>query len=133
LLPLLLIALKEPLSGLIRHEKDWKPKNIFEFAISAFFELFEALLSFATNTISFVRVGAYILSHMGMMIAIFALASLGGHGNNIIVLIIGNVFVMVLEGFVVAIQGIRLQYYEIFSRFYEGTGKEYAPVKIHYE
>jgi V/A-type H+-transporting ATPase subunit I len=70
---------------------------------------------------------------MGMMIAIFALASLGGHGNNIIVLIIGNVFVMVLEGFVVAIQGIRLQYYEIFSRFYEGTGKEYAPVKIHYE
>jgi len=133
LLPLLLIALKEPLSGLIRHEKDWKPKNIFEFAISAFFELFEALLSFATNTISFVRVGAYILSHMGMMIAIFALASLGGHGNNIIVLIIGNIFVMVLEGFVVAIQGIRLQYYEVFSRFYEGTGKEYAPVKIHYE
>jgi V/A-type H+-transporting ATPase subunit I len=132
-LPILLIGLKEPLMGLIKREKDWKPTNIFEFAISSFFELFEVVLSFATNTISFVRIGAYIMSHAGMMTVGFALAGLMGTIGGIPMLIFWNAFVLLLEGFIVAIQGIRLQYYEIFSRFYDGTGKEFTPVTIHYK
>jgi V/A-type H+-transporting ATPase subunit I len=132
-LPLVLIALSEPLSKLLARRKDWKPKNPGEYGISAFFELFEALLSYATNTISFVRVGAYVLSHAGMMTAAFALAGVAGTIGSIPILIICNAFVLLLEGFIVAIQGIRLQYYEMFSRFYDGTGKKYSPVTIHYE
>ena len=133
ILPLVLIALSEPLSKLIAHRKDWKPTKPGEYGISAFFELFEALLSYATNTNSFVRVGAYVLSHAGMMTAAFALASVAGTVGSIPILIICNAFVLLLEGFIVAIQGIRLQYYEMFSRFYDGTGKAYSPVTIHYE
>jgi V/A-type H+-transporting ATPase subunit I len=133
ILPLLLIALSEPLSKLVAHRKDWKPEKPGEYGISAFFELFEALLSYATNTISFVRVGAYVLSHAGMMTAAFALAGVAGTIGSIPILIVCNAFVLLLEGFIVAIQGIRLEYYEMFSRFYDGTGKAYTPVTIHYE
>jgi len=34
---------------------------------------------------------------------------------------------------IVAIQVIRLQYYEFFSKFFSETGKEFIPVKFHYE
>ena len=132
ILPVVLMFFKEPLTRLAEHRKDWKPEKFGEFFISSFFEVFESLLSFATNTISFVRVGAYVLSHAGMMTAVFVLAGLAGGGYPVVV-IIGNLFVLLLEGFVVAIQGIRLQYYEIFSRFYDGNGKEFKPTTIRYE
>lgn len=132
LLPLILMFLKEPLSHLIERRKDWIPQNKVEFALQSFFEMFEVLLSYATNTISFIRVGAYILSHAGMMFAVFAIASMGGGGNNPIVVIIGNLFVICLEGLIVGIQGIRLQFYEMFSRFFDGSGKPYTPAKVKY-
>lgn len=134
--PLLAMFLKEPLGKLMRHESDWKPKSVGEFIISGFFELFEELLSFLTNTISFVRVGAYILSHAGMMTAFFVLAGLAGGPLQpaiyTLVMIIGNAFVLALEGLVVFIQCIRLEYYEIFGKFYDGGGKVFQPLTIHY-
>ena len=45
------------------------------------------------------------------------------------VAIIGNVIVIVLEGLIVAIQVLRLEYYELFSRFYSGDGKVYKPIR----
>jgi len=42
-------------------------------------------------------------------------------------LVLGNIFVMALEGLIVGIQTLRLQYYEMFSRYYEGGGKKYIP------
>ena len=134
--PVLAILLKEPLGKLMRHESDWKPESPGEFFISGAFEVFEALLTFATNTISFVRVGAYILSHAGMMTALFVLASLSGGPLQpaiyVLIMILGNAFVLGLEGLVVFIQCIRLQYYEIFGKFYDGGGKEFSPLVIHY-
>ena len=35
---------------------------------------------------------------------------------------------MAMEGMIVAIQIIRLEFYEIFSRFYDGSGSEYKPL-----
>ena len=49
-----------------------------------------------------------------------------------VVLIFGNLFVMCLEGLIVGIQVLRLEFYEIFSRFYSGDGKPYEPAKISY-
>ena len=46
-----------------------------------------------------------------------------------IVAIIGNIIVIVLEGLIVGIQVLRLEYYELFSRFYTGDGKEYKPLR----
>ena len=46
-----------------------------------------------------------------------------------IVLVFGNVFVMCLEGLIVGIQVLRLEFYEMFSRYYEGGGKQFTSVK----
>jgi V/A-type H+-transporting ATPase subunit I len=131
-LPLVVIALREPLTRLIEHKKDWMPAKKGEFFMESFFELFEVILSFMSNTISYIRVGAFILSHAGMMAAVFVLSELAGHGQNPFVVVFGNVFVIGLEGLIVGIQVLRLEFYEMFSRFYEGTGKPYEPVSIKY-
>lgn len=132
IVPFLLMYLKEPLARLIEHKKDIIPGSKVELFLTAFFELFEAMLSFFSNTISFMRIGAYILSHAGMMTAVFAIGSMFGTCGNIITQVIGNLFVIALEGLVVGIQGIRLHFYEMFSKFYDGGGKPYEPVKIKY-
>lgn len=119
----LLMYLHEPLSHLIEGKKDWLPKSGM-FYVENFFEMFDVVLCFATNTISFIRVGAFAIIHVGMMLAISILA---GDGNGaIVVKIIGNIVVMGLEGLIVGIQVLRLQYYEMFSRYFEGKGKEFV-------
>ena len=129
-LPLLCIFLKEPLTNWIE-----KKKNIFPegskvmFFVENLVELFDVVLSYATNTISFVRVGAFALSHAGMMGVVLSLANAESGHPNLLVIILGNLFVTMLEGLVVGIQVLRLEYYEMFSRFYRGTGKEFKPFK----
>ena len=40
---------------------------------------------------------------------------------------------MALEGLIAGIQVLRLEFYEMFSRFFDGDGKEYEPVVISYD
>lgn len=125
---LLLIFLQEPLSHLAARKKDWMPKEKGGFFVQSFFELFEILLSFVTNTVSFVRVGAFALNHAGMMsVVLLFMHQLGGAGT-VIVAVLGNLLVMGLEGLIVGIQVLRLGFYEMFSRFYEGDGKAFHTV-----
>lgn len=129
-LPLLLMFMREPLGGLSERKKNWKPHKWSEYFVQSFFELFEMCLSYVTNTMSFLRVGAYILVHAGMMLVVFTLAEMvGGVVGYTVILIIGNGIVMALEALLVAIQVLRLDYYEIFSRFYIGEGRPFAPIK----
>lgn len=132
-LPLVLMALKEPLARLCEHKHGFKPEGgVGGFIMQTFFELFEMMLSYITNTLSFLRVGGFVLSHAGMMSVVMTLAGMVGTAGSPIVVVIGNVFVMVLEGLLVGIQVLRLVFYETFSRFYEGDGKPYVPAKVEY-
>ena len=96
------------------------------FFVEAFVELFDVVLSYATNTISFVRVGAFALSHAGMMGVVLSLAGVEKGTTNWLIIIFGNILVTGLEGLVVGIQVLRLEYYEMFSRFYKGDGKPFV-------
>ena len=128
-LPLILMFMREPLGRLAEGKKNWQPAKWGEYFVQSFFELFEMCLSYVTNTMSFLRVGAYILVHAGMMLVVFTLAEMvGGAVGYTLILIIGNVIVMALEALLVAIQVLRLDYYEIFSRFYIGEGRPFTPV-----
>lgn len=128
-IPLLLVFFKQPLGKLLKHKKDIKPSNgIGEFIAENFFEMFEYLLSYATNTMSFLRVGGFILSHAGMMLVVFSLSEAVSSAASPVVIIIGNIFVMALEGLIVGIQSLRLQFYEIFGRFFTGGGTVYSPI-----
>ena len=85
------------------------------------------LLSYFSNTLSFVRVGAFAVSHAAMMEVVMMLAGAESGALNWAVVIIGNLFVCAMEGLIVGIQVLRLEYYEIFSRFYKGSGREFKP------
>lgn len=133
IVPLVLIYLGEPLSKLINGEKNWKPEKWGEYLVQSFFELFETLLSYVTNTMSYLRIGAFVLVHAGMMLVFFTLADLVGPAGSvqyIIMVIFGNAFVILLEATLVTIQVLRLEYYELFSRFYIGEGRAFKPVRL---
>ena len=93
------------------------------------FEIIEMTLSFASNTISFLRLAAFAINHVGLCMAVYLLADMSSGVGNIAIAIIGNIVVIALEGLIVGIQVLRLEYYELFSRFYEGNGREFKSIK----
>ena len=126
--PLLLMFLKEPLTNLVEKKSEILPEQKGMFFVQSFFELFEVLLSYLSNTLSFLRIGAFAVSHAAMMEVVLMLAGATNGGNpNWIVVVLGNIFVCAMEGLIVGIQVLRLEYYEIFSRFYAGNGREFKP------
>lgn len=128
-LPLVLIALREPLGKLALGDPDFMPESIGGLLATGFFELFETLLSYLTNTISFMRIGAYAITHVGLMMVVHMMA---GADLSPVVLVLGNLFVMGFEGLLVGIQVLRLEFYELFGRFYDDGGREYKPQLIDY-
>lgn len=129
-LPLIVMALKEPLTALVTKKSEIMPKEKGMFFVQAFFELFEVLLSYFSNTLSFVRIGAFAVSHAAMMEVVLMLAGAENGGSpNWLVIVLGNLFVCGMEGLIVGIQVLRLQYYEFFSRFYKGGGREFKPYR----
>ena len=132
-LPLLLMFLREPLGKLMARDPDWKPEKISEFIIQNFFELFEQLLSYLSNTMSFLRVAAFVLVHAGMMMAVFAIGGMFQTVGYTVAVIVGNALVMGMECVLVVIQIMRLEFYEMFSRYYNGDGKPFQPLTLHPE
>lgn len=128
--PFLLIFFEEPLDGLIRKSPDWKPESWGGFILEHIIESIMVLLEYVTNTVSFLRVGAFVLVHAGMMMVVFVLSETAGAVAYWPIVVIGNVFVMVLEALLVSIQVLRLEYYEMFSRFYSGEGRPFEPVRL---
>ena len=122
ILPIVIIMFKEPLERLMHGHKMF-PDGIGGFLTEAFFEAFEVVLSYITNTMSFLRVGGFVLSHAGMMLVVYTLLEMqSGVFGQVLVLVLGNLFVMGLEGLIVGIQVLRLEFYEMFSRYFEGNG-----------
>lgn len=126
-IPVLLFLFKEPLTNIVEknHKKTEGGKVMF--FVQGFFELFETMLSYFSNTISYVRIGAFAVSHAAMMGVVLMLAGATEGNTNWIVIVLGNILVCGLEGLVVGIQVLRLEYYEMFSRFYGGSGREFKP------
>ena len=96
-------------------------------------EVLEKFISMFSNTLSYVRVGAFAIVHAGFTGAVFVIARLVGGGEEAgfgywAVVVFGNLFVIGLEGFIVAIQTMRLHYYEFFSKFFQGGGSPYEPL-----
>lgn len=93
-------------------------------------ETLETGINLFSNTLSFMRVAAFSLNHVALALAVFTLAhglDAAGHG---ITLVLGNIVIIVLEGGIVAIQALRLMYYEGFSRFFSGDGTEFVALQI---
>ncbi len=103
------------------------------YAIQAPVELFEAVVSLLSNSLSYVRVGAFAVAHGGLSSAIFILAKLVGPEFGVgywVVVAIGNLFIVGFEGLIVGIQTMRLSYYEFFSKFFSGGGMRFEPLTL---
>ncbi|MCX7773235.1 MAG: V-type ATP synthase subunit I [Clostridia bacterium] len=129
-LPMLLIFFKEPLENLIMKRDHIMPHEKGMYLVEASFELFETLLSFFSGTVSFARVGAFALNHAGLSLAVWTLYNMMHGVGGIIIVIIGNIVTIGLEGLIVGIQCMRLEFYEMFGRFYIGEGQEFKPVRV---
>jgi V/A-type H+/Na+-transporting ATPase subunit I len=125
------LFLAEPLTHLITGHGPIVDGSAPELAVQAFFELFEALISYASNTLSYVRLGAFAVAHVGLSMVVFLLADmLGGGIAAILVIILGNIVVIGFEGLIVGIQTLRLEYYELFGKFFKGEGIPFKPLTL---
>ena len=125
--PLILILFREPLTRASQKRADKMETGKAMFFVQGFFEMFETLLSYFSNTISFIRIGAFAVSHAAIMEVVLQLAGAESGHPNWLGVIFGNLFVCGFEGLIVGIQVLRLEYYEMFSRFYKGSGHSFEP------
>jgi len=136
ILVLLLAAMiiKQPLARFIEGKRPLYNNSPGDYYIESVFGVIETLLGMLSKTISFVRLGAFALNHVGLFIAFATVSEMvNNRAGSIAVNILGNIIIIGLEGLVVFIQGLRLEYYELFSRFYRGDGIEYKPVCLPYD
>ena len=131
---LLGVFFAEPLERLVEGHKPVFENGLFSAIIQGIVELLEVVSSYLSNSVSFLRVGAFALAHAVLSYIIYTMSNLIPIViGQIAVMIIGNAIVIVLEGMIVAIQVIRLQYYEFFSKFFTETGKEFVPFEFIYD
>jgi len=133
-LPALLLFIKEPYHY-FRHggHGDNKSNPVFMLLTALMewvVELLEIFSGYLSNTLSFMRVAGLGIAHVCLMISFFTLAEMASGVFSILILIIGNVLVIGLEGLSAAIQALRLNYYEFFTKFFHGTGRLYTPISL---
>ncbi len=136
-LPLVLLMLREPLAMLFSR-RPATAGGVAEAILAGLVEVIEVVTGFLTNTVSFVRVGAFALAHAGLCLATFAVADAlrGSAGGTLwawTAIVLGNLVIVALEGLVVTIQSMRLEYYEFFSKFFSGEGRAFQPLNTRSE
>jgi V/A-type H+-transporting ATPase subunit I len=134
-IPILLLFLREPISALVQHRRVKFEHGVANYIMETIIEVIEIITGYLGNTVSFIRVAAFSLAHVGLFIAVFSLVDMvksksGGTIYAALILIIGNAVIIALEGLVVTIQAIRLEYYEFFGKFFLGGGVAYKPVGL---
>lgn len=119
-----------PLKRLAQKESPIFENGLGVGIIEGMVEILEAFSSYLSNSVSFLRVGAFALAHAVLGYIIMSMSKKASLPVGILIMVAGNAIVIVLEGMIVAIQAIRLQYYEFFSKFFNETGKEFTPFKF---
>jgi V/A-type H+-transporting ATPase subunit I len=133
--PLVLFVARGPILRLMGKSRRICPDGVGTYAMESVVEVLEILMGYLANTVSFIRVAAFGLAHAGLFIAVFSLANVvaakpGGVLLSWLVLILGNILIILLEGLVVTIQALRLEYYEFFGKFFKGLGSKYEPAGL---
>jgi len=128
---LLLMVFKQPLANRLAHADKLYRESPADYYVEEGFGVIETLLAMMSNTISFIRVGAFALNHVGLYMAFATMGKMmGAAWEDVLLLVVGNVIIIGLEGLIVFIQALRLEYYELFTKYFRGDGIEYVPVKI---
>ena len=141
------IGLMLPLMVIFMGNAVWRfasgQRPVFEdgflvFVVRGLVDILESISTIISNSVSFLRVGAFALSHAVLSYIIFWFAEMVSHTSagtafSILIVVSGNLIIIILEGLIVTIQVIRLQYYEFFSKFFTETGVKFQPFRFHKE
>ncbi len=91
----------------------------------------ETFLSILSNVASYSRVLALAMAHMGLMLVIMEIVKMFNSVIAVILIVVlGNLFVIVLEGMLAGIHAMRLTFYEFFGKFYAADGIPYKFTEI---
>jgi len=128
---IIMLILKQPLSNLFERRKQLFNSEKSEYLLEQSVGLLEVFISMFSNTLSFVRVGAFAISHAALFVAFAAISNIMPNtALSVVVYVVANILVIGLEGLVVIIQCLRLEFYELFSKYYQGDGTAYDPIRI---
>lgn len=125
-----LILLQEPLSRLVTGRRPILESGWGTDLVQSFFELFETVISYFTNSLSFVRLGAFAIAHAGLSQVILILSEGSGVLLRWLIILVGALVIVGFEGLIVGIQTLRLEYYEFFGKFYRGGGLAFEPFRL---
>ncbi len=140
-LPALLLFMKAPIR-FVRSKKRGAEKKLslltpIDFGMEWVVELLEVFAGYLSNTLSFMRVAGLGIAHVSLMISFFELARMAREASSsqvspwaILIIVVGNVLVIGLEGLTAGIQALRLNYYEFFTKFFRGSGEVFSPVSL---
>ncbi|HEU5333367.1 MAG TPA: V-type ATPase 116kDa subunit family protein [Actinocrinis sp.] len=98
--------------------------------------LFDLVTRIGSNAISFARIAAFGLTHAALSAVVWqGTAGLARHGpaalaGAVVLFALGNAAAFALEGLVVAVQAMRLEYYELFSRIFDAEGRPFRPFRL---
>ena len=136
--PLLGLIFEDALAALVDGRRRERGDGLFSAVVKGFVAVLESLSYFLSNTLSFLRVGAFALSHVVLSFIVFTMGDMVRQGPALgilwqaLVVLFGNAIILFLEGLIVAIQIVRLQYYEFLSKFLSETGTPFSPFKFQF-
>ena len=138
IVPMFFIFFRPVLWRLICGKRPIFEEGLLSFIIEGIVEIIETVSNYISNTVSFLRVGAFALSHVILSFIVFTMAGkvsnvVLGPVWSLIIMVFGNFVIIFLEGMIVAIQIVRLQYYEFFGKFFTETGVKFAPFRFRKE
>ena len=90
----------------------------------------ETLISSISNMLSYIRVAGFCVAHVAFAaVTVTMLESMLMFGIAI-GLVFLNLFCLTLEVIVIVIQSLRLTFYEFMTKFYDGDGYRFRPLRI---
>jgi V/A-type H+-transporting ATPase subunit I len=133
--PLLAIFFREPIIHLVTGHRPILKDGFLSFIMEGIVEMLESLTYYVSNSVSFLRVAAFAMAHGVLSVIVFELSDMVAQGASgvvfrVLIIVIGNLVIIVLEGLIVTIQVVRLQYYEFFSKFFTETGEAFTPFTL---
>ncbi|MET7425934.1 V-type ATPase 116kDa subunit family protein [Dactylosporangium sp. NPDC005555] len=96
-------------------------------------QLFDLVIRLGANLVSFARLAAFGMTHAALGALVWSgTTGLWHRGGTwvvvaAVVFVAGNAITFGLEALVAGVQALRLEYYELFTRVFEGTGRAFRP------
>jgi V/A-type H+-transporting ATPase subunit I len=129
--PIIFLMIGKPVYTVVKHGRKEGMSVLGEMS----FEVFDSMIRFISNTVSYLRIFAMVMAHVELSLVFYSLGGIvsGGQFGFIfswLLIAVGNIFVVGLESIIALAQDLRLHFYEWFSKFYEDSGVRYAPFKL---